>query len=86
MTTHNKEVAQYSTAIGMLASGVIMCYLSFFLNHYEITGSVLGYMGLVTTFAGSIFGISTYTRNKMADVEDRVKEYIDAQVKNSKKK
>lgn len=73
MTSHAKEVAQYSTAIGFLASGIILCFCSFFLNEYHITESVLWFLGQASVFCGATFGISLYVKKQVADAEERLR-------------
>lgn len=85
MTSNTKDKCQYITAIIGFFSGVVMCYLSFFLNHYCIDGSVLGYTGLMISFAGAVFGISVYARKLVGDMESDIKDYVDSAIKKSKK-
>jgi len=72
MSADTKENIQYLTAICGLISGVIMCFLSFFLNHYDISGSVLGYLGEWIIFASSVFGFSLYIKTKFLEAESRM--------------
>lgn len=81
MTPNQKEVTQYSTAVIMLLSGVILAFLSFFLNNYDIAEGVLWYISQALVYAGGVFGISAYFRTKLGDFESRAekraKDYID---------
>lgn len=72
MKADTKENIQYLTAICGLTSGVIMCFLSFFLNHYDISGSVLGYLGEWIIFASGVFGFSLYVKTKFLEAESRM--------------
>lgn len=69
MTT--KDWIQYGSAIAMLLSGMALALLSFFLNHYEITDSVLMYVAQVLVYAGSIFGVSIYLRSKIGEITNK---------------
>ena len=49
----------------MLASGVIMCYLSFALAaKHEVADSVLWYLGQCVVYASSVFGLGSYVNYK----------------------
>lgn len=76
MTSNIKENIQYGTALGMLASGIIMSFLCFFLNHYDIKDSVLWYMGQALVFTGAVFGINLYIKSRVGDMESRIKDFI----------
>lgn len=60
MTKDTKERIQYASAIIMLASGILLSFLCFFLNHYHIEDSVLWYLAQALVYAGSVFGITMY--------------------------
>ena len=65
MTPDKKDTIQYSSAVGTLISGIVMCFLSFFLNNYRIHDSSLWYFGESCVFAGGIFGVSLYVRGEV---------------------
>lgn len=81
MTTNSKEIIQYGSAIAMVVSGIILAFLSFFLNGYDIAEGVLWYIAQALTYAGAIFGVSIYFKTKLGEFESRTKkdleEYID---------
>lgn len=61
MTTHSKDIVQYSSAICLLISGIVLCYISFFTSEdNDIADGVLWYMGQTLLWAGSIFGLTAY--------------------------
>ena len=77
MTT--KDWIQYSTAIAMILSGIILAFLSFFKNAGDISEGVLWYVAQALTYAGGIFGVSIYFKTKLGDFESRTrKEIIEA--------
>ena len=76
MTSNTKEWIQYGTAIGMLVSGVLLTYLCFFLNRYKIETEVLWYVAQCITFAGAVFGISAYTKQRLDKIEKEIKNQI----------
>lgn len=73
----DKEFVQYTVAILALISGIVMCFLSFFLNHYEIAGSVLGYFGECLVFTSGVFGISIYIKSKFVEAGASMKAVLD---------
>ncbi len=77
MTPDTKEKIQYSTAVTMIASAVVLAFICFFLNHYKIEDSVLWYIAQALVYAASIFGISLAINTKMGQVKNDVKQYVD---------
>lgn len=75
MTT--KDWIQYSTAIAMIASGIILAFLSFYHNDGDIAEGVLWYMAQALTYAGGIFGVSIYFKTKLGDFESRTRREIE---------
>ncbi|WP_062432182.1 hypothetical protein [Prevotella sp. DNF00663] len=76
MKNNTKEWIQYGSAILMLTSGVLLAFLCFFLNHYHINDSVLGYVAQTLVYAGSVFGFSIYIRTKWGEVKNYIDETI----------
>lgn len=74
MTT--KDWIQYSTALAMIASGIVLAFLSFFRNDGDISEGVLWYVAQALTYAGSIFGVSVYFKSKLGAFESRAKTEI----------
>ena len=76
MTTNSKEWIQYSTATLMIVSGVVLTFISFFVNG-DVTEGVLWYMAQALTYAGGIFGVSIYFRTKLGSSITEIKDIID---------
>ena len=76
MTNERKETVQYITAVSTLASGVMLCVLSFFLNDYDIKDSVLWYFGETCVLCGAIFGVSIYVRGEVQRLDDQMKKLL----------
>lgn len=72
MTPDRKDTIQYSAAIGTLISGISMCFLSFFMNNYQIHDSALWYFGESCVFAGGIFGVSLYIRGEVQRINTKI--------------
>ena len=81
MTTNSKELIQYGSAIVMIVSGIILAFLSFFLNDYDIAEGVLWYIAQALTYAGAIFGVSIYFKTKLGEFESRTKKDIEEYIK-----
>ena len=80
MTPHSKELIQYGTASLMVVSGVILSFISFFVNG-DVTEGVPWYMAQALTFAGGVFGVSIYFKTKLGESEHRIREYLNEQLK-----
>lgn len=77
MTSENKETVQYITAITTLVTGIVMCFLSFFLNTYHIESGVLMYFGETLIFCAGVFGINLYVKNQVFEAESRLNKKMD---------
>lgn len=77
MTYNQKENIQYATAIFTLFTGIILCFLSFFLNEYDIETGVLMYFGQTLVFTGAVFGINLMIKTKVLESETRLNDKID---------
>lgn len=82
MTNERKETVQYITAISTLATGIIMCFLSFFLNKYAIESSVLMYFGQTLIFCGAVFGINMVIKTKVLEAESNIRKEVDKRLDN----
>ena len=60
----------------MIASGIILAFLSFFFNNYDIADGVLWYIAQALVYAGGIFGVSLYFKTKLGEFESRTKDEI----------
>lgn len=76
-----KEKVQYGTAITTLTSGIVMCFLSFFMNEYEIENSVLMYFGQTLIFCGGVFGVNLFIKSKIFEAETRLNHKIDKKMR-----
>ena len=63
-----KDNTMIVAALVTLASGIVLCFLSFFLSRqHEIHSSVLWYFGQTLLYAASSFGLATYVKAKLND-------------------
>lgn len=77
MTTNNKEKIQYITSIGFLITGIVLCFISFFLNEYNIDSGSLWYLGQSVAFTAGVFSINLVVKNEMFKAEDRLNRRMD---------
>lgn len=84
MKTNSKEWIQYSTAAGMVVSGIVLAFLSFFLNG-DVVDGVLWYIAQALAFAGGVFGVSIYFRTKLGEAKTEVKEIVERKIEEVRK-
>lgn len=77
MKSKLKENIQYTTAIIFLITGIVICFLSFFLNEYEVKGGALTYLGEAVAFCAGVFSINLYVKHKVDEAELRINQRID---------
>jgi len=73
MKPNTKEWIQYGSAIAMIASGIVLAFLSFFFNNYDIADGVLWYISQALIYAGGVFGVSIYFKTRLGEFEHRVR-------------
>ena len=66
-----KYKIQYSMAILLVVSGIVIAFLSFFLNAFNIATGVLIYIAQAFITAGGIFGVSIYFKSKIGEFETK---------------
>lgn len=81
MKQSTKDWIQYSTAIAMVVSAIVIAFLAFILTS-TIESGVLIYIAQALCYAGGIFGVSIYFKNKMGEFESNAKEQIEHMVNN----
>ena len=78
MTKERRSTIAVITACVMLTFGIILTSIGFFVAPLgEVSDSVLWILGQALIYAGSIFGLATYTkgviREQVSDMEERIK-------------
>ncbi len=86
MQQNTKEWIQYGSAIGMIVSGIILAFLSFFLNGYDIADGVLWYIAQALIYAGGIFGVSIYFKTKLGEFESKAREELKEYIEQKERK
>ena len=75
MKQNTKDWIQYSTAVAMIVSAIVIAFLAFFFTA-DIASGVLIYIAQALCYAGGIFGVSIYFRTKLGECESKSKEQI----------
>lgn len=75
-----KDKIAYIVAIVMIASGIVLAFLSFFLNAFNIATGVLIYVGQCFVVGGSIVGASAYFKSKWIEFDTRADNVISSKV------
>lgn len=70
MKQDTKEKIQYGTAVAMVASGIVLTFLSFAVSH-AVHSSVLAFVGEAVGFAGGVFGLTMFARAKSAEIDEK---------------
>lgn len=72
-----KDKVSYITAFVMIASGIIIAFLSFFLNAFNIASGVLLYIAQTFLVGGSLIGTSIYFKSKWMEFDSRITKELD---------
>lgn len=75
-----KDKIAYIVAMVMIASGILLAFLSFFLNAFNIATGVLIYVGQCFVIGGSIVGASAYFKSKWVEFDTRADNVISNKV------
>lgn len=81
MTPDKKEKIQYTTSIFFLFTGIVLCFISFFLNEYDIDSGSLWYLGQSVAFCAGVFSINLVVKNEMFKAEDRLNNRMDRKMR-----
>ena len=73
MIQNTKDWIQYSTAVAMIVSAIVIAFLAFFFTA-DIASGVLIYIAQALCYAGGIFGVSIYFRTKLGEFESKLKD------------
>lgn len=76
-----KDKISYAVAVIMIMSGILIAFLSFFLNQYNIATGILIYIAQCFVVGGSLLGAQAYFRSKWVEFNTNVKDEIDKQIK-----
>ena len=71
-----KDQIAYIIAMVMIASGILIAFLSFFLNAFNIATGVLIYIAQTFTVGGSIIGASAYFKSRWMEFDTKANNTI----------
>ena len=71
-----KDKIGYMVAIGLIISGIVMAFLSFFLNAYNIATGVLIYIAQCFVIGGGLVGANVYFKSKWIEFNTHAEEEI----------
>lgn len=71
-----KEKLSYLTSIIMIGSGILLAFLSFFLNAHNIATGVLIYIAQTFLVGGTLIGASIYLKSKWIEFDSRIQDEI----------
>lgn len=75
-----KDKISYYTAFALIGSGIILAFLSFFLNAYNIATGVLLYIAQCFVIGGGLVGANVYFKSKFIEFDTRAKNEIQRQI------
>lgn len=75
-----KDKISYYTAFALIGSGILLAFLSFFLNAYNIATGVLIYIAQCFVIGGGLVGANVYFKSKWVEFDTRAKNEIKAQI------
>lgn len=81
-----KDKISYIVAFVMIGSGIIMAFLSFFLNSFNIATGVLLYIAQCFVIGGGLIGASVYFKSKWIEFNTNAKTEIDKMIEELSKK
>lgn len=75
-----KDQIAYVIAMLMIGSGILIAFLSFFLNSFNIATGVLIYIAQTFTVGGSIIGASAYFKSRWMEFDTRADNVITSKI------
>lgn len=75
-----KDRISYYVAISLIGSGILLAFLSFFLNCYNIATGVLIYIAQCFVIGGGLVGANVYFKSKWIEFDTRAKAEIENQI------
>lgn len=75
-----KDRISYYVAFALITSGIVMAFLSFFLNAYNIATGVLLYIAQCFVIGGGLVGANVYFKSKWVEFNTQAKQKIDEDI------
>ncbi len=83
MKQNTKDWIQYTSAVALIASAIVMAFTSF-LAIEEITGGVNAYIGIAISGGLAIFGVSAYMVNQVTTFKTEIRREMERYQKEQK--
>lgn len=80
-----KDKIQYAMAILLIVAGVLIAFLSFFLNAFNIATGTLIFIAQCFITAGGIFGVSIYFKSKIGEFSSSATHKIEQMIERAVK-
>ena len=80
MDQNTKDWIQYSTAIAMVCSAIVIAFVALVLTS-TIASGVLIYIAQALCYAAGIFGVSLYFNTKLGEFENDARKQIEEAIK-----
>ena len=75
-----KDKISYYIAFALIGSGILLAFLSFFLNAYNIATGVLLYIAQCFVIGGGLVGANVYFKSKWVEFNTNAKKYIEEDI------
>lgn len=76
MKQNTKDWIQYTSAIALIASAILMAFVSF-LTIRDITSGTNAYIGIAISGGLAIFGVAAYLVNQVAQFKTEIRKELD---------
>ena len=84
MKQNTKDWIQYSSAVAMVTSAIVIAFVALILTS-TIASGVLIYIAQALVYAAGIFGVSLYFNTKLGEFETNTKKQIQEAIDEMKK-
>lgn len=75
-----KDKISYLVAFALILSGILMAFLSFFLNAYNIATGILIYIAQCFVIGGGLVGANVYFRSKWIEFNSNADNFIKEEI------
>lgn len=79
-----KDRISYIVAFVLMGSGIVIAFLSFFLNTYNIATGVLIYIAQCFVVSGGLVGANVYFRSKWIEFNTQANNFIKQEIEKVK--
>ena len=83
MKQNTKDWIQYTSAIALIASAIVMAFTSF-MTINDITSGINAYIGIAISGGLAIFGVAAYMVNQVTQFKTEIRKELDEMKKGAK--